>query len=141
MRIKIGKKHQSKPGQFKDPNTGYVAQPRKKFAIQNSELPTNKVEVKAVKAPSGEDVLEVKVYSTHGDGSLATKAELRLSQYRMASEVLYALEVAGGAAAEHLAEAYGDMLDPDRCALYSKELGIEVLKKLNETYLAKRIST
>lgn len=141
MKIKMGNKHLGKPGTLKDPNTGYVAQPRKKFALQNPDLPKNRVDVKALRADNGEDYLEIKVFSTHGDGWLAAKATIRPGLFKTAAELIYAIEVAGGAGAEHLAEAYGDSLDPEICARYAKELGIDALKKINDEYTGKIIIT
>lgn len=137
MRIKLGNKHLGKVGEFKDPNTGYVGQPRKKYALQNPTLPRNRVDVNAYRTGHGEDFLEIKVFSTHGEGMLAAKAVIRPSQFKEAKHLVLAMEVAGGAGAEHLAEAYGDDLDPEVCAKYAKELGIEALKKINERYTAR----
>lgn len=141
IKIKIGDKHKGRLGQLVDNNTGYVAQPRKKFAIQNPDLPRNRVDVKADRAANGEDYLEVKVFSTHGDGWLAAKSTVRPGCFKTAAELIYAIEVAGGAGAEHLAEAYGDELDPELCARYAKELGIEALKRIGESYDKKIIVT
>lgn len=129
MRIKLGTKHETKLAD--------VAASRKKFCIQNPTLPRNRVDVKAFRSNQGEDFLEIKVFSTHGDGMLGAKATIRPCMYRTAPDLIYAIEVAGGAGAEHLAESYGDDLDPSVCAAYAKELGIEALKKINEGYTAK----
>jgi hypothetical protein len=129
VRIKIGDKHLTK---LKD-----VSQRKntiKKTIVQDPDLPRNRVDVKALKSRHGEDFLEIMVFSTHGTGHLAAKAVIRPSQYRTAKELIYAIEVAGAAGAEHLAEAYGDELDPDVCASHARELGIEALKQINKAY-------
>ena len=107
---------------------------RKARVIQNPDLPRNRVDVKACRTRLGEDYLEVKVFSTHGDGWLAAKLVIRPSKFKTASELVYAIEAAGGAGAEHLAEAYGDDLDPEKCAKYAKELGLDALAKVAESY-------
>ena len=126
MRIKIGDKHVTK---LKDVSK------RKAVILPNPTLPRNRVDVNAMRSGQGEDYLEIKVYSTHGDGWLAAKATIRPSRFRTAKELLYAMELAGAAGAEHLAEAYGDTLDASTCAKYAKELGIEALRKINDGYV------
>lgn len=136
MRIKMGDKHFKK---LRD-----VSQRKatiKRTIVQDPNLPRNRVDVKALKSEHGEDFLEIKVFSTHGDGMLAAKAVIRPSQYQDARQLIYAIEVAAAAGAEHLAEAYGDDLDASTCAGYAKELGIEALKKINDSYTGKIIIT
>lgn len=131
MRIKMGAKHLTK---LKD-----IVTSRKKFVVQDPDLPRNRVDVKALKTSRGEDFLEILVFSTHGTGHLAAKAVIRPSMYRQAKELILAIETVGAAGAEHLAEAYGDDLDPEQCANYARELGIEALKKINDQYTGKVI--
>lgn len=139
MRIKSGTRHLGKLGQFVDPTNGYIAENRSKKVTQNPALPRNRVEVKALRTAHGEDFLEIFVYSTHGSGMLAAKATIRPSQFTSSHSLLDAIEVAGGAGAEHLATAYGDVLDPGQCAKYAKELGIEALQKIHESYNVERV--
>lgn len=132
MRIKMGDKHQTK---LRDISKRKIA------VLQNPTLPRNRVDVNAEKSGHGEDYLEIKVFSTHGDGTLAAKMTIRPSMYKTAKDLIYAIEVAGAAGAEHLAEAYGDDLDASTCAKYAKELGVDALKVINDQYTGKIIIT
>jgi len=130
MNFKIAPKH--KLGQFIDPNTGYKVSDKTKKFKQNSLLPQNRVDVTAWKTEHGEDIIDVKVFSTHGNGSLAAKASIRPGQATDGAHLKQMIEAAGGSGAEHLCQMYGDTLDPSTCAKYALELGIEAIKKIAE---------
>jgi hypothetical protein len=131
VRIKIGDKHLTK---LKDVSQRKDDVLKVAKRIQDPDLPRNRVDVKAQKSKHGEDFLEILVFSTHGTGHLAAKAVIRPALYRTAPDLIYAMEVAGAAGAEHLAEMYGDELDPDVCASHARKLGIEALKVINDSY-------
>lgn len=132
VNFKINPKN--KPGHIVDPNNGYRAATRQKKVLQNPALPVNRVDVRTDRTKHGEDVLVIKVFSTHGDGSLSTFAIVRPGSASGANQLIQQIFLAGAAGAEHLCEMYGDNLDPETCGKYAKELGIEALKKLDEQY-------
>ena len=137
MNFVIKPKHQ--PGHIIDPNNGYRAATREKKVLQNPTLPVNRVEVRTDQTEHGEDVLIVKVFSTHGNGSLSTYTVLRPASMNNADHLLQSLYLAGAAGAEHLCEMYGDNLDPETCGKYAKELGIEALKQLHSSYIRPQV--
>ena len=132
MNFKINPKH--KPGHIVDPNNGYRAATRQKKVKQNPALPVNRVDVRTDRTGHGEDVLVVKVFATHGEGNLSTFSIIRPGSASDANQLIQALFLAGAAGAEHLCEMYGSNLDPETCGKYAKELGIDALKKLDESY-------
>ena len=132
VNFKINPKN--KPGHIVDPNNGYKVANRVKKVKQNPALPVNRVEVRTDQTKHGEDVLVVKVFATHGDGGLSTFTIVRPGSATDSNQLLQAIFLAGAAGAEHLCEMYGDRLDPETCGKYAKELGIEALKKLDESY-------
>lgn len=132
--IRIGTKHLGKPGVYQDPNTGYVAQNRKRFVVQNPDLPKNKVTVSLV-PNEGKTLIMVEVWATHGSGNKSTMATIDPGECENAQDVKRKVAIAGGACAEHLCEAFGDELDPDLCAKYALEMLEEVIGK--SAYLTK----
>lgn len=130
------------PKKFKtlvDPNNGYKVKRRNKIVKQNEKLQRDLVSVSlkkvahgpAIIGHDGQFVIVVAVHSTHKPG---LKAQIEVDPGKATDQagVYYLVEVAAGAAAEHLAEMYGDRLDPDWCAKQAKELFKDVMRKYAE---------
>jgi hypothetical protein len=130
--IRIGTKHLGKPGIYKDPNTGYVGSSRKRFVVQNPDLPKNKVSVSLFPGEKGKILINIEVWATHGTGNQSVIGTVDPGQCQNAGEVRQKVQATAGAAAEHLCEAFGDVLDPDLCAKYALELLREVILKAEE---------
>lgn len=122
-----------------DPNSGYQVRTRKQNRKQDQSLEKNLVSISLQRVPTvltiageeGKFVIIVSVFSTHKKGLRAYR-EVDPGHCASKEEVFYQVEVAAGAAAEHLAEMYGDVLDPDWCVKQAKELFIDVMKKYAE---------
>ena len=133
--IKMGTKHLGKPGVYKDPNNGYTAQSRKRFAVQNPDLPRNRVSVSLVPDETKRKVLiQVEVWATHGSGNLSVISTIDPGACENAEKVQALVQASAGACAEHLCEAFGDQLDPDYCAKVSLELLHDVLMKAKDKF-------
>lgn len=127
MKIKIGK--DKKPGLIDRKHGDYQA--KKRPVIQDPNAQKN--EVTAIVGPNGfgETMIALYVSSTHKP-ELKAKADIRPSQCKNAADLYYHIEVAAGACAEHLAEQYGDYLDPSECARAAREVVIEAMMKHKE---------
>lgn len=137
MRIIMDKR---KP--FQDPNNGYIVMTRQKKVLQDPTLPTNRVTISMKKVSagivgdpnvpnSGKYMFEVSVHSTHKEG-LMSRIQVDPGQASGAQQLIRNIQVAAGAAAEHLCEMYGDRLDPDHCAKVAAEIFGEVMRKFKE---------
>lgn len=56
-----------------------------------------------------------------------SRYELDVDQYSSEAEFLSAIQIAGGALAEHQNVTYGDVHDPDECAKSARESAVEIL--------------
>lgn len=131
--IRMGTKHLGKPGVYKDPNNGYVAQNRKRFVVQNPDLPKNRVSVSVVRTEEGRVMIQTEVWATHGTGNKSVIGTVDPGQCVNAADLLYKVQTTTGACAEHLCEAFGDDLDPDYCAKISTDLLKEAVLKAKDT--------
>lgn len=59
--------------------------------------------------------------------NVLTRYEIDLDKASSEAEFLRAVEIAGGAAAEHQCQMYGDRHDPDDCAKAAREAAAEIL--------------
>ena len=107
---------------------GLVA--KKDFSRKHNNT-KNKVELE-LKKKGGRFSLVVSVYSTHKPGLKATNAiNPGLADSQKALQHL--VEVSAGACGEHLAENYGDLIDPDKCAKVAREIFYDLFKKIAES--------
>lgn len=127
MLIKDG--HDAKPGLI-DPNTGYQAKKRPNL-VQDPHLEKNEVSCVVGNNGYGEMMVALYISSTH-NAALKAKADIRPGSCKNTADLYYKIEVAAGACAEHLAEQYGDRLDPSECAKAAREVVIEALFKHQE---------
>lgn len=134
--IRMGTKHLGKPGVYKDPNNGYVAMSRKRFAIQNPDLPKNKMtlSLKPDEETGNKVMIQIEVWATHGTGNLSVISTIDPGKCQSVQEVRTLVQVSAGACAEHLCEAFGDDLDPDYCAKISLELLDELIMKNKDKF-------
>lgn len=118
-----------KPGLI-DKNNGYQAK-RPKHIIQDPNSEKNEVSCIVGANGFGELMIAIYVSSTHNP-LLKAKGEIRPGQCKNAADLYYRIEVVAGSCAEHLAEQYGDHLDPSECARAAREVVIEALLKHQE---------
>lgn len=118
-----------KPGLIDRKNGNYQA--KKKPVIQDPKLQTNEVTAIVGDNGFGELMIVMYVSSTHNP-ALKAKGEIRPGACKNAADLYYKIEVVAGACAEHLAEQYGDVLDPSECARAAREVVIEAMLKHQE---------
>jgi hypothetical protein len=118
-----------KPGLI-DKNTGYQAK-RPSHIIQDPNIQTNEVSCIVADNGFGETMIAIYISSTHNP-ALKAKGEIRPGQCKNAAELYYQIEVTAAACAEHLAEQYGDQLDPSECARAARDVVIEAMLKHQE---------
>ena len=119
-----------KPGLIDRTNGNYQAK-RPANIIQDPHAQKNEVSCIVGDNGFGETMIAIYVSSTHNP-LLKAKGEIRPGICKNAADLYYKIEVTAGACAEHLAEQYGDRLDPEECARAAREAVIEAMLKHQE---------
>ena len=122
-----------KPGLIDRRNGNYQA--KKRTTIQDPHLQKNEVSAIVGENGFGETMIAIYISSTHNP-LLKAKGEIRPGTCKNAADLYYQIEVVAGSCAEHLAEQYGDKLDPSECARAAREVVIEAMLKHQEEQTA-----